>query len=182
LPTAFCLSASSCLRQCFGVDSLNAEEVGRAVKAALSEDVGTGDVTTESLIPANAIAKAVMTGREPLIVAGLTLADAVFRELAPGIELSHSSKDGDYVKPGQPLLKINGSARAILTGERVALNFIQRLSGVATLTGHLWKPSKARGHRYLIPAKRHLAGAVLKNTRWSVAVAATIVSDCLIWC
>jgi nicotinate-nucleotide pyrophosphorylase (carboxylating) len=135
LSLAFCLSAYPSLSQCFYVESLNADEVRQAVKAALSEDVGTGDVTTEALIPANAVGKVVMTGREPLIVAGLALADAVFRELAPDIEISHFSEDGDHVKPGQPLRKIKGAARAILTGERVALNFVQRLSGVATLTG-----------------------------------------------
>jgi nicotinate-nucleotide pyrophosphorylase (carboxylating) len=117
------------------VESLNADEVRRAVQAALNEDVGTGDVTTEALIPANAFAKAVITGREPLIVAGLALADAVFRELSPDVEISHLSQDGDHLKPGKPLLKISGAARAILTGERVALNFVQRLSGIATLTG-----------------------------------------------
>jgi len=117
------------------VDPLNADEVRRAVQAALSEDIGTGDVTTQALISEKAVAKAVIVGREPFIVAGLALAEAVFRELCAEIEISRVSEDGQSLKPGMPLLKVQGPARAILTGERVALNFLQRLSGVATLTG-----------------------------------------------
>lgn len=117
------------------MDPLNADEVRRAVQAALSEDIGTGDVTTQALISEKAVAKAVIVGREPFIVAGLALAEAVFRELCAEIEISRVSEDGQSLKPGMPLLKVQGPARAILTGERVALNFLQRLSGVATLTG-----------------------------------------------
>jgi len=117
------------------VDPLNADEVRRTVQVALSEDIGTGDVTTQALISEKAVAKAVIVGREPFIVAGVALAEAVFRELCAEIEISRVSEDGQSLKPGMPLLKVQGPARAILTGERVALNFLQRLSGVATLTG-----------------------------------------------
>jgi nicotinate-nucleotide pyrophosphorylase (carboxylating) len=117
------------------VDALNPEEVRRAVQIALTEDIGSGDVTTQAIVPENAIAKAVINGREPLIVAGLALAEATFRELSPDIKISRVAEDGQHVKPGTALLELHGPARAILTGERVALNFLQRLSGVATLTG-----------------------------------------------
>jgi len=117
-----------------GVEALSAEEIRRAVQLALAEDVGSGDLTTLASVPSTATAKAVMLAREPLVVAGLALAEAVFRELSPAVQITREANDGDGVKAGQSLLQINGSARAILTAERVALNFIQRLSGIATLT------------------------------------------------
>jgi len=75
-----------------------------------------------------------MRAREPLVVAGLDFAEAAFRELSPKIRIQRNSSDGWHVKAGVTLLKVSGLARAILTAERVALNFVQRLSGVATLT------------------------------------------------
>jgi len=117
------------------VDPLNPEEVRRAVQIALAEDIGSGDVTTQAIVPETAIAKAIIAGREPLIVAGLALVEAAFRQLSPRVEISRVAEDGQRVKPGTALLELHGPARAILTGERVALNFLQRLSGIATLTG-----------------------------------------------
>jgi nicotinate-nucleotide pyrophosphorylase (carboxylating) len=114
--------------------SLSKEEIQNAVKQALSEDVGSGDVTTLSTVPETANLKAVMKAREPLVVAGLAFAETAFRELSPVIKFVALAKDGQALKPGQDLAQIEGSARAVLTAERVALNFVQRLSGVATLT------------------------------------------------
>jgi len=111
-----------------------AEEIHRAVQAALAEDIGNGDVTTLATVPASATAKAVMKAREALVVAGLALAEAAFRELAPAMQVKHIAADGEAVKDGEILMEIAGPARAILSAERVALNFLQRLSGVATLT------------------------------------------------
>jgi nicotinate-nucleotide pyrophosphorylase (carboxylating) len=111
------------------------EEIRRVVQLALAEDVGSGDVTTLAIIPAAATVKAVMRAREPLIVAGLAVAERVFRELSPAIQVTRQADDGDHAKAGQSLLEIGGPAQAILTAERVALNFLQRLSGVATFTG-----------------------------------------------
>jgi len=76
-----------------------------------------------------------MIAREPLVVAGLPVADAVFRELSGAIEVVLTAKDGDHLKTGQPLLHVTGPTQPILTAERAALNFIQRLSGIATFTG-----------------------------------------------
>jgi nicotinate-nucleotide pyrophosphorylase (carboxylating) len=106
------------------------------VRASLEEDVGTGDVTTLATVPAGARAKAFMVAREPLVVCGLSLAEETFRQVSPEIGLAAAAADGQRVTTGDVLLAIEGPARAILTGERVALNFIQRLSGVATLTAH----------------------------------------------
>ena len=81
----------------------------------MAEDVGSGDLTTLASVPSSATAKAVMLALEPLVVAGLAMAEAVFRELSPAVQIRREANDGDCVKAGQSLLQINGSARAILT-------------------------------------------------------------------
>jgi len=116
------------------MDSLPADEILRVVKLALAEDVGAGDVTTLATVPPESTATAVMIAREPLIVAGLGLAEAVFREMSPAIKIHLRTKDGSSVQSGATLIEVTGPAQSILTAERVALNFVQRLSGVATLT------------------------------------------------
>jgi nicotinate-nucleotide pyrophosphorylase (carboxylating) len=113
---------------------LSAAEIRKAVQAALAEDIGRGDATTLATVPESLMASAVMRAREPLVVAGLDFAGAAFRELSPKIKIQRKIRDGQHVKAGATLLKIYGPARAVLNAERVALNFIQRLSGVATLT------------------------------------------------
>ncbi len=113
---------------------LSAAEITRAVRLALAEDVGTGDATTLATIPETAQARAIMRARAPMVVAGLPVAEAAFRELSPTVNIEHLAKDGESVKAGRDLMRIVGSARAILSAERVALNFAQRLSGIATLT------------------------------------------------
>jgi nicotinate-nucleotide pyrophosphorylase (carboxylating) len=109
-------------------------EIRRAVRAALAEDVGSGDVTTLATVPAAAKSVALMNARVPLTVAGLEFAALAFRELSPKVQIKKFARDGMRVKVGAPLLKITGPSRALLSAERVALNFVQRLSGVATAT------------------------------------------------
>ena len=111
---------------------LTAAEIRTAVLAALAEDIGPGDVTTLATVPEQSRARAVMRAREPLVVAGLAIAEAAFRELSADIEFKNASRDGQSLSAGETLLEIQGPARALLTAERVALNFVQRLSGVAT--------------------------------------------------
>jgi nicotinate-nucleotide pyrophosphorylase (carboxylating) len=113
---------------------LSAAEIHQAVQAALAEDIGSGDATTLATVPETATARAVLRAREPFVVAGLDFAGAAFRELSAAIKIERLVKDGQRVSGGENLLKISGPARAILSAERVALNFVQRLSGVATLT------------------------------------------------
>jgi nicotinate-nucleotide pyrophosphorylase (carboxylating) len=113
---------------------LFAAEIRQAVSAALAEDIGSGDATTLATIAPGAKSVAVLRAREPLVVAGLDFADAAFRELSPKVKIKKTSRDCQHVKAGMTLLKIAGPARAILSAERVALNFVQRLSGIATLT------------------------------------------------
>ena len=113
---------------------LTAAEIHAAVRAALAEDIGSGDATTLATVPADAQLTAAMVAREPLVLAGLAFAEAAFRELAPTLSITYLARDGEPCRAGQTLLHVSGPARAILTAERVALNFVQRLSGVATLT------------------------------------------------
>jgi nicotinate-nucleotide pyrophosphorylase (carboxylating) len=113
---------------------LDSAEIRQAVQAALAEDVGSGDVTTLATVPAGARSVALLRAREPLAVAGLQFAETAFRALSPAIRIKKFVRDGERVRAGATLLKISGSSRALLSAERVALNFIQRLSGVATAT------------------------------------------------
>lgn len=116
------------------MEALTAAEITRAVALALAEDIGSGDVTTLATVPADARASAAMVSREPLVVAGLALAEAAFRQISPVVKIVRKSQDGLHAGEGTTLLTISGPARALLSAERVALNFVQRLSGVATLT------------------------------------------------
>ena len=104
------------------------------VRSALAEDVGSGDVTTMSLITKDSFASGVIVAKEPLVVAGVDLAIASFREIEESIDFSVEVLDGQDGDFFQPLIRIHGPARALLTAERTALNFVQRLSGIATLT------------------------------------------------
>jgi nicotinate-nucleotide pyrophosphorylase (carboxylating) len=128
---------------------LTDDEIHRAVRIALSEDIGDGDATTLATVPETAKAKAAMNAREPLVVAGLALAEAAFRELSPAIKINRVAEDGEALKEGQPLLEVEGSARAILSAERTALNYIQRLSGVATLTAQFVEAIKGTAAKIL---------------------------------
>ena len=132
-----------------GVEPLSAEEIHRPVALALAEDIGSGDVTTLAAVPETAQAKAVMCAREPLVVAGLALAEAAFRELSPAVQVTRSAEDGQRVAEGKPLLHVAGSARALLSAERVALNFVQRLCGIATLTAQFVDAIKGTPARIL---------------------------------
>ncbi|MBN9692587.1 MAG: carboxylating nicotinate-nucleotide diphosphorylase [Verrucomicrobia bacterium] len=113
---------------------LEETEIREAVRRALAEDVGTGDVTTLACVPPEATARAVLRARESMVLAGLAFARLAFHELDPNLKLQTRAEDGQRLAPGDVALEISGAARAILTAERVALNFTQRLSGVATLT------------------------------------------------
>ena len=128
---------------------LSVKEIRSAVKAALAEDIGSGDATTLATVPPGLTARAVMRAREPLVVAGIEFAEAAFRELSGKVRIEKIFRDGRRAKTGAALLKISGSARPILTAERVALNFIQRLSGVATLTAKFVEAARGTGVQIL---------------------------------
>ena len=102
------------------------------VAAALAEDIGAGDATTEALIDASARGRADLIAREPLTVAGMSLAIEAFKQLDPQSEITVHVKDGHFAKAGASVATVNASLRTLLTAERTALNYLQRLSGVAT--------------------------------------------------
>lgn len=109
--------------------------IGEAVTRALDEDLGcAGDVTSIATIPANTPAHAVMVARQAGVVAGLPLAVTAFQTLSRDIRIQAFARDGKTVEKGMALMAISGPARAVLAGERTALNFVGRLSGIATLT------------------------------------------------
>ncbi len=116
------------------MEPLTNEEIRRTVQAALAEDIGSGDVTTLATVPESAVARGAMKAREPLVAAGLAFAEAAFLELSPDAKIQRMATEGQAVKAGHDLLHMEGPARALLTAERVALNFVQRLSGIATIT------------------------------------------------
>jgi nicotinate-nucleotide pyrophosphorylase (carboxylating) len=117
--------------------SLPQNLVEAAVRAALDEDLGlAGDVTTNATVAPDALAEAVIAARKPGVVAGLALAEAAFRAVGPETHFSIEIGDGESVTPGAVIARISGNARTLLTAERVALNFLDRLSGIATLTRH----------------------------------------------
>lgn len=104
------------------------------ISNALREDIGPGDLTTEALIPPDKYGKAYIVAKEPLVLAGMEAAREVFRQLDPCISFVGNHVDREYLYDGEVISKISGPLRHLLTGERVALNILQRLSGIATLT------------------------------------------------
>jgi nicotinate-nucleotide pyrophosphorylase (carboxylating) len=105
------------------------------VHRALTEDLGEGgDVTSNATISADACFSAELAAREPIVVAGLEIAEAFFRKLDPAVEVQALASDGDSVDSGTVLMRLSGNARAMLAAERPALNTLQHLSGIATLT------------------------------------------------
>ena len=118
------------------VFSINDFDMGRFVSATLAEDLGPAsrDVTSESVIPAEARFDGVMDARHPIVLAGLPIAEAFFRALDPDCSVERLVGEGDAVPAGTDLLSVSGKARALLTAERSALNTVQHLSGIATLT------------------------------------------------
>ena len=114
--------------------ALDPESVRRLARDALAEDAGGGDRTTLSVVPDGLRARAVVLAKQELVLAGLELARAVFDPLDPTLRWRPEGEDGQRFFPGTIAATLEGRARALLTGERVALNFLQRLSGVATLT------------------------------------------------
>ena len=108
--------------------------VREAAARAVGEDVGPDDVTSRAFIGEEAMAMGVLVAREDCVLAGMDVAEAVFREVDGRLVWETLIQDGQKVGPNQSVAKVRGSARSVLTGERCALNFLQRLSGVATLT------------------------------------------------
>jgi nicotinate-nucleotide pyrophosphorylase (carboxylating) len=144
------------------LDAVTAE----LVRAALAEDVGTGDVTTAATVDERTQADALITQKAPGAVYGLDVAEAVFAALDPDVSFERLVAEGEWREEGGPVLSISGSARALLTGERTALNFLTHLSGVATMAARAAREVQGTGARVLdtrktIPGLRALEKAAV---------------------
>jgi nicotinate-nucleotide pyrophosphorylase (carboxylating) len=131
------------------------------IRTAIEEDVGPGDVTTESVVPEGHASRGSIVSRAEGVVAGLDVAAAVFSEIDPGVSFVALVSDGARVSPGDVVATVEGTTRGILTGERVALNFLQRLSGIATAAAACVKalegtPTRVLDTRKTTPGMRAL--------------------------
>jgi len=109
-------------------------QILECINRALDEDIFTGDVTTESIVPLDAILLGNIVAKQAGVVAGLKVSRMVFQQLSADISVTANVSDGSFVEPGMILARVSGAARALLTGERTALNLLGRMSGIATLT------------------------------------------------
>lgn len=141
---------------------LGQTEVDQFIDLAFAEDIGSGDVTAQSVIPEVARLTAMMNAREDLVLAGLPLMAPIFQRLDSKVEITLHAADGEKVTAGSQIATISGSARALLSAERTALNILQHLSGIATLTHQYVEMIEGTGTRLLdtrktIPGLRKLA-------------------------
>jgi len=131
------VSPADVARYCLTQQQINSEPplaISQCIKRALEEDIGAGDVTTDSIVPAGATLRGRIIAKQDGIVAGLEVANEVFRVLSAQVVFDARVADGSRVTKGSVLADVSGEARALLTGERTALNFLGRMSGIATLT------------------------------------------------
>ncbi|TVP99908.1 MAG: carboxylating nicotinate-nucleotide diphosphorylase [Balneolaceae bacterium] len=143
------------------------EWIDELIQRALEEDIGDGDVTTQAIVDAGKSAKAVWIAKQSGIIAGLNIAKRVFEHLDKNILWKSKLHDGDSITAGVVIAEIEGSCRTILTGERVALNFAQRMSGIATKTAEMNRildgyPTKILDTRKTVPGLRLLDKAAVK--------------------
>ncbi len=131
------MSPADVARYCLTQQQINSEPplaISQCIKRALEEDIGAGDVTTDSIVPAGATLRGRIIAKQDGIVAGLDVANEVFRALNAQVVFAAKVADGSRVERGSVLADVSGEARALLTGERTALNFLGRMSGIASLT------------------------------------------------
>ncbi len=147
---------------------LPAADLRRAVYQGLQEDLGQGDVTTAALFPSPVRARAKIVAQQPLTVAGMAGAVQTFLAVDPSLRLRVLKKDGSRARRGEALLTVAGDGRSILMAERVALNFLQHLSGIATLTNRFRKA--VRGYRVAIMDTRKTFPGWRALQKWAVAL------------
>lgn len=142
-------------------DILSFVKIDQIIETALREDIGNGDLTTDSLFETETTIHAIIKAKQAGVIAGLPIAERVFQKLDAKLHWQQAIKDGDQVTSNQTLVRLEGERRAILSAERVALNFLQRLSGIATLTSAFVKaihglPVKILDTRKTVPGLRSL--------------------------
>ena len=147
-------------------DGFNLQELERVLRNALAEDIGDGDVTTLNTIPAGAVLTGDFLVKEDGVLAGLEVARLVFAQLDEGVRFMAHAVDGDRVQVRQVVATVEGLGRSILTGERVALNFMQRMSGIATMTRRF--VDAVAGTRAVILDTRKTAPGLRLLDKWAV--------------
>jgi len=121
------------------------DEIKQLIRQALKEDIGSGDITTVSVLRSETMAKAVIIAKSSGILCGLAVCQEVFRQLDKGLRFKFLHKEGDKIKKGEKIVEMEGKTAAILSAERTALNFLQHLSGIATLTSYFVKKVRSTG-------------------------------------
>ncbi len=146
--------------------TIDAHHLNRLLRQALDEDLGTGDVTTEATIPSETQATAYFLAKADGVLAGLQVAERVFALMDPAVEITWTQQDGDAVTTGTTFGTVTGPARALLIGERLALNLMQRMSGIATATRRMVDavgphPTRILDTRKTVPGLRYLDKAAV---------------------
>src|SRR6188768_447710 len=142
-------------------------QIRDVLQAALTEDIGSGDVTSRATIPETATAVARFTTKQPLIVSGLPIAGELIRMVDPQLKFTALQADGEHVETGTAIAEMQGSARSILAAERVTLNMLQRMSGIATMTRHY--VDRVRGTKAKVIDTRKTAPALRLLDKYAVA-------------
>lgn len=128
---------------------LKSTEIDRIIENALQEDMPRGDITSENVVSLGSTSEAVITAKEEGILAGIEIAEEVFKKIDPQISIKKYFKDGQKITNGSKVAKLKGNSISLLKGERTALNFLQRMSGIATLTGKFVQALKGSSTRIL---------------------------------
>ncbi|HET7035056.1 MAG TPA: carboxylating nicotinate-nucleotide diphosphorylase [Thermomicrobiaceae bacterium] len=144
------------------------DDLRRIVELALDEDIGLGDVTSQATVPRERQARGIFLAKSDGVVSGLRVAEAVFQQVDPTIDFTPSVRDGERISRGETLASVAGPARSLLAAERVALNFLQRLSGVATATARYVAAVEGTGARVIdtrktTPGMRALEKAAVRH-------------------
>lgn len=147
---------------------INERLLNELISRALDEDIGSGDLTTNSIVPGDIAVVGYIKAKQRGVAAGLPVAGAVFRRLDPDLQFMPRVAEGARISPGDVLAQLNGRARTVLTGERLALNFLQRLSGIATVTADLVEA--VRGYSVRIVDTRKTTPGLRQLEKYAVRV------------
>ena len=145
-----------------------ARQISAAVRTALAEDLSGGDITTSALFPKPVRARGTIIAHQAMTIAGIAAARQTFRAVDASLRVIRAAKDGASVQRNRPVLVVEGDARSLLMAERVALNFLQRLSGIATLTAQFCKA--VRGYRVKILDTRKTTPGLRAMEKWAVTL------------
>ncbi len=147
---------------------LDWEKVDLIIENALQEDLGSGDITTDAIFSSDDTCEAQIITKQEGVIAGIPIAQRVFQKLDPGVTIAPKLKDGEHVKPGYEVLEIKGAIRAVLSGERLTLNLLQRMSGIATATSKYVEA--IQGYRAQILDTRKTAPGLRVLDKYAVSV------------